>query len=404
MSGGERPLRRLAAMFFIQNLVWGAQVVLLTGHMKALGFSGEEIGYVAATGSLGSILSPLLGGWLADRFLPAQVFAGICYLCCAPLLWLAWQQTAFAPLLACMFLFSLLHAPTAAVVNAVAFRNLGDARLFGRIRLWGSIGWAAVSWSLSLYLYAWEQWQPSAGRLGDGLLAAAGLSLVMGAYCFFLPHTPPQRRGRNPLAFLEAFVLLRRRNFAVLMVTVFCVAAMSSFSHNFSFIFFTDAQSGPGLAASLTSWLLSLGQVLEIPLLPFLDAWIRRFGMRRVLFAGALAQALRMGVLALGGPLWLLVAAQSLNAVFIVCFIIAAMVAVERLSPPDMRAQSQGLLVLGMRGFGPLCGHMLAGRVYDAFALAGGGHDWGRVFLLPAAVSLCFGLAFLAFFREGEKA
>lgn len=390
-------------MFLIQNMVWGAQVVLLTGHMKALGFSGEEIGYIAATGSLGSILSPLVGGWLADRFLPGQVFAGICYLCCAPLLWLAWQQTEFAALLACMFAYSLLHAPTAAVVNAVAFRHLGDARLFGRVRIWGSIGWAGISWSLSLYLYLWEEWSPGADRLGDGLLAAAGLCLLMGFYSFTLPHTPPARRGPNPLAFLEAFTLLRRRDFAVLMATVFFVAAMSAFSHNFSFIFFTDMRSGPGLAASLTSWLLSLGQILEIPLLPFLDAWIRRLGMRRVIFLGVMAQALRLGILALGQPLWLLIAAQGLNALFIVCFIIAAMVAVERLSPPDMRAQAQGLLVLSMRGVGPLCGHMLAGRVYDSFALAGGGHDWERIFLLPAVVSLCFGLLFLALFRDQRR-
>ncbi|MFT5085999.1 MAG: nucleoside transporter [Candidatus Latescibacterota bacterium] len=387
-------------MFFLQNLVWGAQVVLLSGHLAALGFSGQEIGYVSATGSLGAILSPLIGGWLADRFLPGQVFAGICYLLCAPVLWLAWGQTEFLPLLAAMFVFSVLHMPTAAVTNAIAFTHLRDTRLFGRARVWGSIGWVGISWSLSAYLRLWEGWNPAQSHLGDGLLVAAVLALVMGLYCFFLPSTPPVRGSRNPLAFLEAFVLLRQRNFAVLFGTAFLVSVMSPFSQNFSFIFFTDAQGGPGLAPSTTSWVLSLGQLLEIPIMPFLGVWITRLGMKRIIVLGVLAQALRSLVLALGQPLWLLVVAQGLNSLFIVCFIVAAMVVVERLSPNHMRAQAQGLLVLALRGLGPLCGHVLAGRVYDCFALANGSHAWPLIFLIPAVASSLIALLFFALFRD----
>ena len=393
------PGKRLAAMYFVQNLVWGAQVVLLTGHMHALGFSGEEISYVAATGSLGAILSPLLGGWLADRFLPGQVFAGLCYILCAPLLWLAWQQTEFVGLWLVLFGFALVHMPTAAVTNAIAFRHLGNSERFGRVRVWGSIGWVSISWALSLYLRLWERWDPAARHLGDGLLIAAGLSLLMGVYCFFLPATPPTRRLRSPLAFLEAFVLLRQRDVAVLMATTFCVAALSPFSQNFSFIFFTDALRGPGLAPSTASWVLSLGQLLEIPIMPFMGAWMARWGIKRVILLGVVAQGVRAGILSWGEPLWLLVIAQGLNSLYIVCFVVASMVAIERLSPPDMRAQAQGLLVLVLRGVGPLCGHVLAGRVYDHFILAAGAHAWTWIFLIPALSSLVFALLFSALFR-----
>ena len=396
---GLPPTKRLAAMFFLQNLVWGAQVILLSGHMAALGFSGQQISYVAATSSLGAIFSPLIGGWLADRFLPGQIFAGICYLHCAPLLYLAWQQTEFMPLLAAMFVFALLHMPTAAVTNAIAFKHLHDTHLFGRVRVWGSIGWVGISWALSAYLRLWEGWSPGESHLGDGLLVAAVLALFMGIYCFFLPSTPPLRRRHHPLAFLEAFSLLRQRDFAVLFGATFLVSAMSPFSQNFSFIFFTDAQNGPGLAPSTTSWVLSIGQLLEIPLMPFLGACIARLGMKWVIVLGIMAQAVRAAILALGQPLWLLVAAQGLNSIFIVCFIVAAMVVVERLSPMDMRAQAQGLLVLGLRGLGPLCGHVISGRVYDHFALAGGTHAWAWIFFIPAVVSLFIALLFVALFR-----
>ena len=253
-----------------------------------------------------------------------------------------------------------------------------------------------------MYLRLWEQTRPHESHLGDGLIIAAGLSLCMGVYCFFLPATPPARNSQNPLAFLQAFSLLRQRNFAVLLAAAFIIAAMSPFAHNFAFIFFTDDISGPGLAPSATSWVLSLGQMLEIPILPFLGVWIARLGMKQVLLLGAFAQVLRFGILALGQPLWLLVLAQGLNALFIVCFIIAASVAVERLSPADLRASAQSLLVLCLRGLGPLCGHLLSGPVYDYF-VADGGREWAWIFFLPALATLVGVLVLAALFREEPR-
>ncbi|MBT4496512.1 MAG: MFS transporter, partial [Gemmatimonadetes bacterium] len=65
-------LLRLSAMYFVQNLVWAAQLVLLSGHMDSLGFSGEQISYVFGTGALAAIVSPLIAGWVADRFFPGE--------------------------------------------------------------------------------------------------------------------------------------------------------------------------------------------------------------------------------------------------------------------------------------------------------------------------------------------
>lgn len=394
-----RVALRLGGMFFIQNLVWGAQVVLLAGHLDALGFDGAQIGYVLATGALGSLVSPLIAGWLADRYWPGHLVAGICYLACAPLLFIAWGQTEFTPLLLALLAFAVLHVPGAALTNAVAFYHLGDRRRFGRVRVWGSIGWIAVSWGLSLYLRLWEIWDPAADRLGDGLFVAAALSVAMGLYCFTLPHTPIARQGPGPLAFLEAFRLLGRRDFAVLMVVVFAVAAMNPFSYNFSFIFFTDTLNGPGLAPSTTSLVLSLGQLAELPLMPLLALILARLGLRRTIALGIGAQALRSLALAAGEPLPVLIAAQALNGLFIVCFIIASAVAVDQLCPEGMKASAQGLHVFALRGLGPLCGHLFAGRVYDLNALPDGSHDWGVIFLVPALVSAAFGWLFLLLFR-----
>ena len=397
-SGAGVAHWRLGAMFGLQNMMWGAQVILLSGHLAELGFSGREISYVLATSSLAALCSPLLAGWLADRYWPAESFAGYSYLLCAPLLWAAWRHEEFLPLWGILFAFSLLHAPMMGLTNAIAFGHVGDTRRFARIRTWGSIGWVGISWAVSAYLWLWERAAPGESHLGDGLLIAGGLSLLMGLYCFTLPRTLPQRTRGRPLAFTGAFSLLRQRDFAVLMVTAFIVSAMSPFSYNFSFIFFVDAVHGPGFKDSSASWILSLGQLAEIGLIPCLGLLIARLGLRWTIFSGMLAAALRSLIFALGGPMWLLVFAQALNGYYITCFIVAGTIAVERLSPDDLRASAQSLLVLCIRGLGPLLGHLLAGAVYDYYALADGGRDWGAIFLVPSLVSLGGALCFAWWF------
>ena len=136
------------------------------------------------------------------------------------------------------------------------------------------------------------------------------------------------------------------------MGVAFAVSAMSPFSYNFSFIFFVDPVHGPGFAASSASWILSLGQLAELPLIPALGWLIAKMGLRWTVCSGIVAAAVRSLVLAWGEPVWLLVASQALNGYYIACFLVAGTMVVERLSPADLRASAQGLLVLCIRGLG----------------------------------------------------
>ncbi|MCS6949747.1 MAG: MFS transporter, partial [bacterium] len=58
---------RLSLMMFLQFAVWGAWAVVIGGHMKNLGFSGVQISYVFGTTAFGSLISPMIAGWIADR-------------------------------------------------------------------------------------------------------------------------------------------------------------------------------------------------------------------------------------------------------------------------------------------------------------------------------------------------
>lgn len=391
---------RLSAMMFVQFAIWGAWAVLIAGHMVNLDFSGREIGYVFGTTAFGALLSPLIAGWIADRVMSTQVFTALCHFAGAPLLFLAWQQTTFWGLWGVMFLYALLYMPTIALTNAIAFRHMGNSDRFGVVRTWGTLGWIAIAWGMGVYLRYWEGVGTEAMHLGDCLLVAAVLSVVMGVYCLTLPDTPPSKDAQNPYAFLEAFRLTQNRNFAVLLVISFIVAIELPFYYNLTYLFLTDAGTGVGLAHSDAQFAMSLGQVAEVVLMLLLAPAIKYLGMRMTIFLGILAWPVRYAIFALGEPAWLIVAAQSLHGVCYSFFFVGGMIAVERLSHSDIRASAQGLIVFATNGVGMLVGHFFSGWVHDYFALDAGGHAWASIFTVPIVITVVAAVMFVAFFSE----
>ncbi len=409
---------RLSIMMFLEFAVWGVWSVLLGKHMEHLGFSGKEISLVYLTTALGAMLSPLVAGWIADRFMPNQVFTGLVHLIGAVLLFVAWPLREFKPMFFALLAYAVLYMPTIALTNAIAFYHMKDSRKFGNVRVWGTIGWIIVNWCFSLYLItcagtslgfqasgahfslSWEGLAPAEWRVGDALAAAAIVSLLMGVYCFTLPNTPPSKQAKNPYAFLEAIKLIANRNFAVLLVISFVVAIELPFYYSFTNIFLTDTKAGVGLSPGTANLAMSLGQVAEIALMLLLAPSLRHLGMRRTIVLGILAWPLRYAVFAIGHPTWLVVAAQGLHGICYSFFFAGGMIAVERLCHKDIRASAQGLMVFATNGVGMLVGNLISGQLYDAFIKAGVAHAWPKFFVVPIAVTVLGAVAFALLFSE----
>lgn len=392
---------RLSAMMFLQFGVWGAWAVMIAAHMQDLGFTEMQIALVFGTTAFGTIISPLFVGWIADRFMPSQQFTAICHFIGAVLLFLAWQQTTFPGLWWMIFLYSIVYFPTIALTNAIAFYHMGDSERFGNIRVWGTIGWIAVQWGLSAYLFMWERAQPGVSHAGDCLLIAAGASLLMALYSLTLPNTPPAKEAENPYAFLEALKLMADRNFAVLLIISFIVAIELPFYYNLTVLFLTEAPPyGVGLQQSTAQFAMSLGQVGEVVLMLLLWPAIRYGGMRTTILLGILAWPVRYAIFAIGHPAWLVIAAQTLHGICYSFFFVGGMIAVERLSPKDIRASAQSLLVFATNGVGMLAGHFVSGQVHGYFEVAPGAHNWTAIFMVPIAVTVIAAFAFWVLFDE----
>jgi nucleoside transporter len=390
-------------MMFLQYAIWGAWSPVLSDYLQNnLGFDGVQTGIIYSLLPLATIIAPFIGGQIADRLLAGEKFIALLQLAGgAILIWVS-TMSDYRLMAGTMLLYCILYAPTLALTNSVAFINLENSEKdFGRIRVWGTLGWIAAGLGLTL----WRNLAGGSGGIamqGDTLMLAGIFSLAMGLFSFFLPHTPPQKEGTRPWAFLEAIKMMKNRNFLVFILISFIVATELMFYYILTAPFLTSPQIG--VSQANLPMVMSIAQLAEIFVMALLlPSLIRKISIRKILALGVLAWPLRYIIFAVGKPAWLIIASLSLHGFCFVLFFVAAFIYVDTVAPPDIRHSAQSLITLVTYGIGNYLGSLFAGKIQSLFT-SGGATDWTSVFLVPVVLTALCALAFLAFFRDERAA
>ena len=393
-------MARLSTMMFLEYVIWGSWLPLLALYLgDVLGFSGSQIGWIFATPAIACVVALFVGGQLADRVMSTEKLLAVLHVVGGIAMLALAFQTTFWAFFVIMLAYQLAYIPTMSLTNAIAFHHVQDARKdFGRIRLWGTIGWIAASWPFVFIL---------AGKTGDALEAAlssifvvAGLaSFALAAFSLALPATPPGRDAQAANAPLEAIRFLAVPAILVLFVVTF----MDALVHQAYFQLTSPFLERAGLPANWIMPAMSIGQIAEIVTMAVLGAVLSRYGWRTTMAVGIAAHALRFFVYAIGDPLWLMVAINVVHGMCYAFFFAAVYIFVDEYFPKDSRASAQGLFNLLILGLGPFFGSLLWGRLADSLRTGSGDVDYQTLFQAPAWLAVAAMVLLLVAFRPSAR-
>src|SRR5262245_23641358 len=347
----------------------GALIPFFTAHLENdLGFSSFDIGMAAAAQAIGSLVAPLLAGQIADRWVSPERCLWFCASLAGTLLWILASATAAPGVFALSVAFWLAMAPVLSLGTAVVFIHLTSPEWqFGRVRLWGTVGWAVQGWVLGLW-FSQPEWLVgplrNLGLLPGSLSYAAAfrlgsiLSFVLGLFALTLPVTPPRGHLPTRLAPLQAIRLFRRPSFAVFFLCNLALCVTIPFSTQATPLFLQHL----GISRDWLGPVMTVSQSLEIVALGLLPFLLRILGLRRTMLIGAVSWATMLSMLTVGKPVGLVIASLGLSGLYVCFFMIVGQVYVNSQATSDIRASAQALIAFS-NGLGLLGGHLLAGWV-----------------------------------------
>ncbi|MET3113847.1 NHS family xanthosine MFS transporter [Pedobacter sp. CG_S7] len=400
---------RLTLMNFLQFFIWGSWLLTIGVYwFQNKQWSGTEFGVIFSTMGIASIFMPAITGIISDRYINAEKLYGTMHILASIVLFCLPMVDNPSTFFWVILLNMIFYMPTLSLSITVAYSALKNdkkdvVKHYPPIRIWGTIGFIAALWTVSL-----SGNEASANQF----YIASGVSLILGIYAFTLPKCPPLADRENTKSFvdslgLKAFALLKQKKFAVFFIFSMLLGAALQLTNAYGDTFLHDFKNVPAfkdlLAVKYPAIIMSISQISETLFILAIPFFLRRFGIKYVMLFSMLAWVLRFGLFAFGDPaggLWMIILSCIIYGMAFDFFNISGSLFVETQVDEKMRGSAQGLFMMMVNGFGALFGSFASGMIIDHFfTFADQSKDWTNIWLSFAAYTLALAVVFPFIFK-----
>jgi PPP family 3-phenylpropionic acid transporter len=346
------PYWRLSGYYFFYFAFIGAFAPYFTLYLQSLSFTATDIAILMSLMQVMRVVAPNLWGWLADRLgarmpivrLSAVVaLAGFC---------LFFLTRSFWGVFVGMALMAFFWSAALPLIESLTFAHLrGDTERYGKIRLWGSVGFIVAVLGIGHALNALTV---------DNLLWMIALVLAgIAVFSFTVPEAgrPPHHHDTPGLG-----SVLRRPEVRAVLGGCFFMSA----AHGALYVFYSIYLVEAGYSKAVVGWMWTLGVVAEILVFMLMPRINARYSLRAVLLVSYAAAVLRFVMIGWGVESFLvLVLAQLLHGLTFGSYHAASIAAINQWFPGRLQARGQALYGSISFGAGGMLGGLLSGYTWD---------------------------------------
>jgi PPP family 3-phenylpropionic acid transporter len=329
---------------------------------QSLGFSTVLIGGIASLQSWTRIVMPYGWSWLGDHGgRRVELIRAATFGCLAAAGLLLWARTPLWVAVATTLLFMANSAVVPLYEAALAQRLTShgelDAARYGRIRVWGSVGFiiAVTGFGALLDVVGVMAFPIAVAVMNAALLSAA----------WRLPSSVAKVRHAEPAP--PVLQLLKQPEVAWFFASIFCVVL----AHTSLYAFFSLYLDHLGYGKTAVGALWALSVAVEIVYFWFQGRWFGRLTPYRWLELVAAVTTLRFVAIATGGrSLAILALAQLSHAITFAAHHCACIALVNRHFPDRLRGRGQALYTTLGYGASGVIGGLAGGWVIERFGYA----------------------------------
>lgn len=354
------PFAALSASYFAHIGFFNPYLPL---WLKELGYSLVVISALTALQSGTRLFAPYLWGWLSDHTghrVWLMRFCATVALLASLALAMPWGVAGVVVVLLVMFTHTSAMMPMseAALAQIVSHGEGGfDAKRYGRIRLWGSLGFLVTV----MLAGAWFE------RYGMGSFpywTAGTLLLVTLSVWWMADQREASHHHSSPSVPLGP--VLRQPVVRWFLVSVF----FHILAHIFVYIFFSLYLDSLGYSKTVIGLLWAASVVVEIGWFFTQGHWLPMLTLQRWLWLAAVLMALRMAVTAgWGSWWWVLVLAQALHAITFAAHHSVCIALLTQYFPGRLRGRGQAMYAVVGYGLSGVLGGVVGGWISARWGL-----------------------------------
>jgi len=356
----EKPIVLAKAFYLCFFLAVGALLPFLVLYYEQLGLTGQQIGLITGASPLVTMLSAALWGGIADGTKQHQrvlLIALLGIVLTVPFL-LVTEQLIW--LLLVTIILSFFTSPIMPLIdNAVLSLLDTQSHRYGKIRLWGAIGFGCSP--------------PIVGYLiGDGVIIwAFGIYLVLIGGCILIARRLPMTQAESAVgseqpsqdvSFWQKFcTLMMDRSWVLFLLVIFITGMSAAVMQNYLFLYMNQI----GASETLMGIALSVAMLGEITLFVFSEWLLKRYRPHQLLMFAMLGHSVRLVLYSYISTPWLVLPVQILHGCSFALIWITAVEYAKQLAPPGMGATAQGILNSVNFGIASAIGSFIGGYLYQ---------------------------------------
>ena len=344
---------RLSSFYFWYFAFIGAFAPFFSLYLQRRGFGTFEIALLLGISPALRIFVPFFWAWLADHLgTKHKLISGLAI--ATPILFsLVMIDGGFVFIASILIVWGLVWSGILPIAEALCVESLGNKlSVYGRIRLWGSIGFILVV-VLGGYLFE----RTDVIHL-DWLICIILLMLMCSV--LMLPQDTETRVEANKTDSPQSFSV--NRQICYLLVCFFVM----QFAHGSYNAFFSIFLVENGYSKSTVGWLWAIAVTAEILIFLWMPRLFKRFTVNDFFLFCFLVAVARFTLVCIGyESLWILVLTQIMHAVTFGMFHVAGITATNSVFTGKYRSRGQALYSSVGFGAGGASGTFVAGFLWE---------------------------------------
>lgn len=352
MNVDRRSVYKLCAfLFFFHSSVTLIISYLPVYFAQEKGLSGTEIGWLLAIGPFAAIFSQPFWGYMSDKYKTVKYIMIICMASVLICSYFLFQMNVLTALLIASFFLFAFMSPVGALGDSLVQKTAVQQKVsFGRIRMWGSLGFACTA------------------LIGGQILDFIGIEnlsyvyLVYASIAFFVCLIISDVKINNkPVTVINALELRKNIPFMMFLLVIILITISHRANDSFLGLYITEL----GGTEKQIGWAWFIAVTTEAIVFATSAIWFRRYHPLTFIFISGVIYSIRWILLSFVSTAEMLLALQFLHGINFGLFYLVAFQYVTRLVPEELQATGHLLLISVFFGLSGIIGSIAGGAILE---------------------------------------